>query len=344
MRIGGLCFFSLCIALAFALSSGVCHAQDIGEARAEAVAASLIGQAAPDVDIAMLDGETVKLGALMGRKPVYLKFWATWCVPCREQMAHLQSMYESFGDAIEIVAVNVGFNESLESVDAFRKKYNITVPIAFDADGRIGQAFDLTVTPQHVLIDRSRVIRYVGHLASAELDAAVASLIDGGDTQAAPPQVEPNPTETSHDEAIQLADGGRMSPGQVTGEPTVLFFFATWCDWYLADTRPAMSSACAAYQARVSALHAQYGDSFRWVGIAQNLWTSADDLEEYQARLNVAYPLGLDAHGHWFAQYGIREVPAVVLLNADGKVHSVIAGDVEELDAALSTFSTKVRG
>ena len=53
------------------------------------------------------------------KKLVYLKFWATWCQPCREQMPHLQETYESFGDDIEVIAVNIDINDSAEEA---RKK------------------------------------------------------------------------------------------------------------------------------------------------------------------------------------------------------------------------------
>ena len=79
-----------------------------GEQRAHAVAQGLIGSPAPRMVLKTIDGETVDLGKLYGKKAVYLKFWATWCVPCREQMPHFEKAFESRGADLEVIAVNGG--------------------------------------------------------------------------------------------------------------------------------------------------------------------------------------------------------------------------------------------
>jgi thiol-disulfide isomerase/thioredoxin len=66
----------------FLLIGGAAFAQE-GEQRAEAVGHTLIGSPAPRMVLKTIDGETIDLGKLYGKKAVYLKFWATWCVPCR---------------------------------------------------------------------------------------------------------------------------------------------------------------------------------------------------------------------------------------------------------------------
>ncbi|HMA50804.1 MAG TPA: TlpA disulfide reductase family protein [Magnetospirillaceae bacterium] len=86
--------------------------EDPGQARAEAAGSALLGQAAPAASLRMLDGQPLDLGTLYGKKPVYLKFWATWCVPCRQQMPGFEKDFEEMGDKIAVVAVDVGFSEN----------------------------------------------------------------------------------------------------------------------------------------------------------------------------------------------------------------------------------------
>lgn len=151
-----------------------------GDGYSAAARDALLGRRAPAVALEMLDGEHVALADLLGRKPVYLKFWATWCKPCREQMPHLEAAHRTYGDRVAIFAIDLGLNDAIETVRAFRAEHGLTVPISIDGDGRLGEQFHVSVTPQHVLIDRAGVVRYVGHGATPELDRALEALASGG--------------------------------------------------------------------------------------------------------------------------------------------------------------------
>ena len=149
-------------------------AETTGQERAEAAGKGLVGSPAPRAVVKTIDGDTIDLGALYGKKAVYLKFWATWCVPCRQQMPHFEHTYETAGPDLAVIAIDVGFNESLEEIQRYRRALGITMPIILD-DGQLGGAFNLRVTPQHIVIGRDGRIQYVGHLADARLDAALVA-------------------------------------------------------------------------------------------------------------------------------------------------------------------------
>lgn len=312
---------------------------EIGEAHVQAMTSPLIGTRAPKLDITLMNGDKASLGALAGNKPVYLKFWATWCLPCREQMPHLQSTYDKYGNKIQFLSVNAGLNDSVESVQAFQEEFGLTVPLAIDTDGAIGRAFKLTVTPQHILIDRSGAIRYIGHMASAELDKALAALLKDEGTTTPPLPDDGKLQPDMPPESLALLDGATFHLENTENKPTVLFFFAAWCDWYLAETRPEVSSRCIAFQEAVRDVYEQYGEQVRIVGVAQSLWTNTDYLKEYQARLDVQYPIGLDLDSAWFAAYGIREVPAIVVLDAKNKIASTLTDSADSLEELVSRLA-----
>jgi thiol-disulfide isomerase/thioredoxin len=86
------------------------------EAVAESAGASLIGKYAPAITLRTLDGERIDLAKLCGKKPVYLKFWATWSVRCRLQMPRFENVEKTLGEDIQVEAVDCGFETKLAVV------------------------------------------------------------------------------------------------------------------------------------------------------------------------------------------------------------------------------------
>ena len=82
------------VLLSAALPGARVGAATSGPQLAQTVARSLVGSPAPRLVLKTIDGETINLGDLYGKQAVYLKFWATWCTPCREQMPHLERTFE----------------------------------------------------------------------------------------------------------------------------------------------------------------------------------------------------------------------------------------------------------
>ncbi|NOT65646.1 MAG: TlpA family protein disulfide reductase [Methylotenera sp.] len=125
--------------------------------------AAAIDQKTLELPITLLSGQTVKLSQYKGNKPVYLKFWATWCQSCLKQMPHLQHSFDKYGNKVEIIAVNIGVNDDQKSVAAIKKKFGLTMPIAIDKSGELAKAFNLIGTPYHVLLDASGNVAYAGY-------------------------------------------------------------------------------------------------------------------------------------------------------------------------------------
>ena len=49
-----------------------------------------------DLDVTTIDGKTINLSKLYGNKPIYLKFWATWCGPCIASMPHVTELQKEY--------------------------------------------------------------------------------------------------------------------------------------------------------------------------------------------------------------------------------------------------------
>jgi thiol-disulfide isomerase/thioredoxin len=302
-------------------------AETSGQQRAEAAGKGLVGSPAPRMVVKTIDGDTIDLGSLYGKKAVYLKFWATWCVPCREQMPHFEHTYETAGPDLAVIAINAGFDDSLEEIQRYRRALGITMPIVLD-DGELGAAFNLRVTPQHIVIGRDGRIKYVGHLADARLDAALVAARQAGPASNA---IGSEPTRVSTEgPPISLGDplparsmttlDGHIFPLHVAGtpRPTVLVFLSPWCESYLATTRPAISASCRRTREQVSELAQDH--HVRWLGIASGLWATPEDLRKYRADFRVLIPLTLDESGALFRTFRVTDVPTVLIADAQGKL------------------------
>ena len=319
-------------------------AETSGQELAQTVAHGLVGSRAPKLTLTTIDGQTIDLEALYGKKAVYLKFWATWCVPCRQQMPHLEHTFETAGPDLAVIAIDVGFGDSIDAVRALRQQIGLTMPIVFDRDGQLGAAFNLRVTPQHVVIGRDGRIQYIGHLADEQLDAAL--------TAARRPWSEPTPTGAVSERAAIAAPhyavgdslpaqsarllGGQSFQFQTANEhrPTVLLFLSPWCESYLATTRPNVSSSCRNAREQVTALATDH--RVRWLGIASGLWAKREDLLKYQKDYKVTIPLTLDASGALFREFRVNDVPTLLIADSHGKiVQRLDPTDAESLRKAL---------
>ena len=294
------------------------------QAQAVAAGRALIGTPAPRLELPTIDGEWVDLGALYGRKAVYLKFWATWCVPCRRQMPHFENAYQSAGADLAVIAINVGMNDPLEDVRRFRDEYGIHMPIVID-DGRLAKALNLQITPQHVVIGRDGRIRYVGHLADEALDAALAEArsIAEPAIRAGDGAVQAIARYRVGDRLPNLVattiDGEVFAARSRERRPTVLVFFSPWCETYLAGSRPDVGLRCRQVREQVDALARERGD-VRWLGVASGLWAVERELADYRATYGTPMALMLDESGEWFRAFDVTDVPTVLVADADGRL------------------------
>ncbi|QWV06839.1 redoxin family protein (plasmid) [Pseudoalteromonas shioyasakiensis] len=249
-------------------------------------------------------GQIVKFENFLGKKPVYLKFWATWCKPCMEQMPHFQHAYEQYGDKIQFVAINIDLNDDAHSVAKVKERFSLSMPLFTDLTAQVAKHYEFMGTPFHVLIDSDEKVIFQGHEADKALDNTLRLLSHNGKVEKARLLGEKQSEATP----LVIPNKGKK----------VVLFTATWCDWYLADTRPAMAKQCVLAQRHVNKL-AEQGIDVE-VKVSQ-LWTDQTAVREYVDKFSATMPVSIDYGNDLFIKNDINSVPNL-LIYSDGKLVS----------------------
>jgi thiol-disulfide isomerase/thioredoxin len=113
---------------------------------------------APALTLSDLAGKDITLASFKG-KPVVVNFWATWCIPCRNEMPELEKLHrERKSEGLEVLLVNV--KESKEVVEKYISENGFTFKVFLDTDGDIYRAFQVFGLPSTFFIDSKGIVRY----------------------------------------------------------------------------------------------------------------------------------------------------------------------------------------
>lgn len=134
----------------------------------------LVGKEASDFELKDMKGNTVKLSDYRGKK-VYLKFWATWCGPCRQSMPELNKLVEEKDRDFEILTVMApgmqGEKTEEEFVKWFAQQDYQSVPVLYNPDGSAFMNYQVRSIPTEVFIDSQGKIGHVQLGAISNEDA-----------------------------------------------------------------------------------------------------------------------------------------------------------------------------
>lgn len=141
------------------------------------IRSAAVGKPAPAFDLAALDGGgRVALAQYRG-KVVVVNFFASWCVPCREEHPALVRAWERYRSS-DVVLVGVLYQDSVESGREFVRRLGTTWPTAIDDDGRTALGFGVFGIPETFFIGRDGVIagRHIGPIDEATLIQGIDAL------------------------------------------------------------------------------------------------------------------------------------------------------------------------
>ena len=137
-----------------------------------------VGDPAPRVVVHDLEGKPVDLGQYIGRKPVFLEFWATWCESCQELLPRVRAALQAYGAKIEFIGINVAVNQSPGKVQHYLETNAPGFRSLYDDEGTSTRAYQVPATSYVVVIDQSGRIAYTGIGGTQNLDRVLRQVSD----------------------------------------------------------------------------------------------------------------------------------------------------------------------
>jgi thioredoxin-like negative regulator of GroEL len=133
------------------------------------------GATVPAVRLQDLQGRTVDLGQVIGRKPVLVEFWATWCTNCAALEPRMRVAYARLGGQVEFVVVAVGVNQTQASVQRHVAQHPLPAGrVLWDGNGAAVRAFEAPATSYVVVLDRQGKVAYTGVGPDQDVEAVLA--------------------------------------------------------------------------------------------------------------------------------------------------------------------------
>lgn len=137
------------------------------------------GQAAPDFSLPNLqDGKaSISLASYRGT-PVLVNFWATWCVPCKDEMPLLEAAHKKWGSKVQFIGIDR--QDYKPDALAFAQNTHVTYPLAADPNATLDGAYRLRGMPTSVFIDRNgRIVdRVTGPVTKSQLDDTLNTMTE----------------------------------------------------------------------------------------------------------------------------------------------------------------------
>ena len=118
------------------------------------VPSTLLGKPAPEMTIAALDGSQQRLAELRGT-PVVVNFWASWCVPCKEEAPILNAAAREYSGRVQFVGVDV------QDSDSAARKYQAEVQSPYPVGPAIAGSYldwGVTAPPETFFISRQGIV------------------------------------------------------------------------------------------------------------------------------------------------------------------------------------------
>lgn len=136
-----------------------------------------VGEKAPGGPLVTMQGDTVDLASFIGRQPVVIEFWATWCPNCKQLEPAMRAAMAKHSAQVTFVTVAVSVNQSFERVKAWQATNKLPGQLLYDRKGIVSGAYDVPATSYLLVVDKTGKIVYTGVGGTQNVEAALGKVL-----------------------------------------------------------------------------------------------------------------------------------------------------------------------
>ena len=114
-------------------------------------------------------------------KIVLLNFWASWCKPCEQEAADLETAWQHYAPRGDVLFLGIAWTDTEPNSLEYLERFNITYPNGPDLGTKISQLFRTTGVPETYIINKDGKLAYIKispFMSTTEIYSIIDSLLE----------------------------------------------------------------------------------------------------------------------------------------------------------------------
>ncbi|GMV11703.1 MAG: hypothetical protein ABS52_07200 [Gemmatimonadetes bacterium SCN 70-22] len=132
-----------------------------------------LGATLPDLKVETLDGKPASLAPYIGKTPLLIEVWATWCENCKALEPRIIAAKKKYGGQVKFVGLAVSFNQSPQRVKLHMEKHGFDVETFYDRKGEADAVYGVKATSTVIVVNKAGKIVYAGAGGDQDIEGAI---------------------------------------------------------------------------------------------------------------------------------------------------------------------------
>jgi peroxiredoxin len=114
----------------------------------------LLAETMPEFKLPDVNGKEIELSDVLGKGPVLIDFWATWCVPCKKGMVALNELANRY-DSLTVVMISIDAPKDVSKAKNYLKTNDYKFIGLFDSEKKLAKKLNVINPPRTIILDKT---------------------------------------------------------------------------------------------------------------------------------------------------------------------------------------------